>query len=279
MKLKKILINKYEMSYLDQGEGNPVILVHGSLSDFRSWEHQIDAFRTEYRIIVPSLRHCYPDKWNGENGDFSILRHAEDLAEFIAALNLKEDVHLVGHSRGGAVILKMAVQFPYLFHSAVLADPAPFVGLFKDNLNVSQQIEQRNNMVAASIELILKGNLDRGLETFTDSVSVPGTWQSLPEEAKQIRRDNAWSLKSLISDCQESIRCEDIKRMKHPILLLTGENSPGVYAGMHKKLEFHIKNTQKAVIKNASHGMHRDNPEVFNSIVLDFLNTHSGRTQ
>ena len=88
MNLKLIPINGYEISYLDQGEGFPVIFVHGSLSDYRSWGDQTDYFSRKYRTIVLNLRHSYPEIWDGKGDCFSIRQHVEDLSEFIKALNI-----------------------------------------------------------------------------------------------------------------------------------------------------------------------------------------------
>jgi pimeloyl-ACP methyl ester carboxylesterase len=270
MELKTITVNGYEINYMDRGYGIPLVFVHGSLSDYRSWENQVEFFSKKYRILALSLRHCYPEPWNGDGGDFSIRQHADDLSVFIKNLNAGP-VHLIGHSRGGAVVLKMLSAHPDLFRTAVLADPAPFNKFLLINSAVTREIEKRNEIVRKALEFINVGDLDKGLELFTDSASVPGTWVKLPEAGKQIRRDNAWSLKSLIMDAQETLNCEAVKRIDNPILLITGEKSPSIYGMMHDKLESCLINYQKITITNASHGMHKDKPESFNAFVLDFL--------
>jgi pimeloyl-ACP methyl ester carboxylesterase len=66
-------------------------------------------FAEQYRVIAISLRHYFPEPWDGRGDDFSILQHADDLAEFTRKLELGP-VHLLGHSRGGAVVLNVAVR-------------------------------------------------------------------------------------------------------------------------------------------------------------------------
>lgn len=94
---------------------------------------------------------------------------------------------------------------------------------------------------------------------------------------KQARRDNAWSLKSLVADAQVPFNCQDAGKIDAPILLMTGDRSPRLYTMMHTALRSHLKRHQMITIPNASHGMHAENPEAFNAAVLDFLKTrHKG---
>ncbi len=268
--VKTIEVNDYELAYLERGQGTPLVLVHGSLSDYRAWAIQISAFSVSYRTFAVSLRHCYPECWNGEGDKFSVRQHADDLSVFIKKLNAGP-VHLISHSRGGAVALILAVKHPKLVRSMVLADPAPLNEMLPETPEVNTEIEDRKKFVTAAIERLKQGDWDGGLEVFTDAVSVPGNWKMLPEFAKQIRRDNAWSLKSLVTDAQEAFYFKDAKKIEAPVLLVTGDKSPRLYGMMHAALHSCLRNHQKVTISNASHGMHRDNPEAFNAAVIDFL--------
>ena len=97
--IKTIEVNGYDMAYQEIGSGIPLVLVHGSLTDYRTWDAQVPDFSKAYRTISVSLRHYYPEKWNGIGDDFSIIQHASDVAALIKNLNLGK-VHLLGHSRG-----------------------------------------------------------------------------------------------------------------------------------------------------------------------------------
>jgi len=269
-KLKTLTANGYEIAFIERGQGIPVVLIHGSLSDYRSWSLQMESFSKSFRTIALSLRHCYPEPWDGEGDNFTVRQHVDDTAAFVKNIQAGP-VHLVGHSRGGSVALILAAEHPELFRTAVLVDPAPLEEMFPGSPEVAAELEKRKTFVIEAVDFIKQGDMDKGLEIFTDAVSINGTWKKLPEAVKQIRRENAWSLKSLVTDAQEPFNYKHVKKMDMPVLLVTGEKSPSIYRMMHAALEKSLKNFRKTMIPKASHGMHTDNPKAFNTAVLDFL--------
>src|SRR4030095_10498070 len=101
--IKSILINGDSIHYIDIGKGDPVVFVHGSLGDFRTWAGQMDTFAKNHRVIAYSRRFAYPNKQViNDSADYTVIPHAKDLAEFIKALKLGP-VHLVGHSYGAFI--------------------------------------------------------------------------------------------------------------------------------------------------------------------------------
>src|SRR5208282_4139395 len=108
---KCLQVNGYAIAYRDAGKGVPLVLVHGSLTDYRVWQSNIEVFSAKHRVIAPSLRHYYPEPWDGTGGSFSVQQHAEDLAIFAKTLNLGK-VHLLGWSRGGSVVVEVAKHHP-----------------------------------------------------------------------------------------------------------------------------------------------------------------------
>ena len=119
--VKSELINGYRIAYKDEGQGTAIMFIHGANADYRSFAPQIADLASSYRVIAPSLRHYYPEQWNGEGSDFSVEQHAADVAALIRMLNLGK-VHLVGWSRGGAVAIEIAKAHPDLVRTLVMED-------------------------------------------------------------------------------------------------------------------------------------------------------------
>lgn len=263
-------VNGYEMAWLARGSGTPVVLVHGTVTDYRWWTPQMDAFAERYRPIAVSLRHYYPERWNGKDGTLTMQQHVSDLAAFIRALDAGP-VHLVGWSRGGQAAVQMASRHPQLVKSLILVDPAPVPSLIPASAEASAAVEKRRSFVGAAIEHLKRGETDAGLERFVDGTAEPGRWKGLPDAAKQAVRDNAWSISSLLDDAGETLRCDDVARIDAPVLLVSGERSPVEYRVMIDALQGCLKRSERAVIPNAAHTMSRANPAAFNATLLEFL--------
>ena len=141
-------------------------------------------------------------------------QHVLDLADFIRALNAGK-VHLVGHSRGGQVALQMASRHPELLKSLVLADPAPMAAFLGGTPPAMAALERRRTFVSAAMDHLQRGETDAGLESFVDGVTSWG-WKNLPDANKQVVRDNAWTIKSLLTDANETLTCEQVMRISVP---------------------------------------------------------------
>src|SRR4026208_284847 len=129
--VKSIFINGDSIHYIDIGKGDPVVFVHGSLGDFRTWAGQMDTFAKNHRVIAYSRRFAYPNKQViNDSADYTVIPHAKDLAEFIKALKL-EPVHLVGHSYGAFTALLTTKDHPELVRSLMLGEP-PVMSLLKN---------------------------------------------------------------------------------------------------------------------------------------------------
>src|SRR5688572_18037299 len=70
--VKKMNVNGVSLAYLEQGQGAPVVFVHGSNSDYRVWELQRDAVAHRYRFIALTQRYFGTDPWPDDGSKFSV---------------------------------------------------------------------------------------------------------------------------------------------------------------------------------------------------------------
>ncbi len=95
-----------KISYIDEGKGNPaLIFVHGLSINKFYWNPQIKYFSKNYRVVAVDLA-GHGESENTRN-NYTVQAYAEDVAAVVENLNL-EEVILIGHSMGGAIIIEAA---------------------------------------------------------------------------------------------------------------------------------------------------------------------------
>jgi len=268
--LKWEAVNGYPMAYRDAGRGTPIVLLHGVTFDYRAWNSQFDVFSQVHRVIAVSLRHSYPEPWDGTGDGYRIEQHAQDVAALIKKRNLGK-VHLVGQSRGGAVAVQVAKLHPEVIRTLVLADASI-------EMPVPETAEARaaadfGRNLRSTLQTNLKaGDTIKAAELFADGFA-PGTWQGFPDLVKKMLLANIYT--ALSEKSRPLTSCDDVRKFNFPILLITAEKSP-------KKYEFFFNEMRKCrpdlppslVIPNAGHPMHIDNPKAFNEATLAFVSQH-----
>jgi esterase len=264
-------VNCYDMAFVERGAGAPLLLVHGTLCDYRYWTGQMEPFGAHYRTIAVSLRHCWPEKWDGEGDDFTVQQHTADIASFIGALNAGP-VHLLGHSRGGHIAFRVAQNFPDLIRTLVLLEPGGALAPdLETRLAPGGPTIELGPLYARAVERIRRGEIDEGLKPTIDVIVGPGGWDQTPEPNRQTLRDNAASLLGQVKEQRAPFTRADAQAISAPTLLLAGERSPASFHHTLDGLETALKDVRRVFIPSASHSANVDNPQAFERAVLTFL--------
>jgi pimeloyl-ACP methyl ester carboxylesterase len=271
--IKSVDIDGYPVAYQEAGAGPPLVLVHGSLGDFRVWAAQVPDFARQHRVFAISLRHYFPEPWDGRGGRFSIAQHAKDVCAFIAALELGK-VNLVGHSRGGTVALVAAARRPQAMRSLILADASGSPSLLPDTPEGRATARERELLFESLRKNLESGDTERAAREFADALGGPGTWAKRTPEQKQIALDNMAT--ALDPQDDPGLSAEDVAGFAFPVCLLCGERSPKRFYDMAAALRrCNSRIAEPRIIPNAAHAMHRENPADFNRAVLDFLSAQA----
>jgi non-heme chloroperoxidase len=275
-----IEIDGRQLHYVQQGDGQPVIFIHGGLDDYRTWQFQIDSFSRKYRAISYSRRFAHPNKWIGNVAqDNTIEDNAKDLAELIRKLDLAP-AHLVGASYGAFITLYCASKNPELAKTIVLGEPpiAEFLARshLKDDVELLQGLKTR--VERPTQDAYKRGDLKKAVQVFMDGVmEMENFFDQLPEEGRQPLMDNAKTLESeLESAMSTSFTVEDVKQITIPTLIVKGEFSPKWLLRIADILSDNMPNMEQILIPNVSHDLGlMSSPDIFNSKVMQFFARHS----
>lgn len=280
--VKSVFINGDSIHYIDVGKGDPVVFVHGVVGDYRTWGAQMDEFAKNHRVIAYSRRFAFPNKQIiNDSADFTVISHAKDLYEFLKALKLGP-AHLVGHSFGANTALLTTIDHPELVRSLTLGEPL----LLELLQNVPGGDTILNNFGKASMPVVeaFKNNENekaaRALITQVTGDSL--VFPNLPQWQREIMMANTLELRGLMGLIQKTfseqadrpVTCEDIKKIKVPVLLLNGDKSPLIFSSVKDELDRCLSNKEFVTLPNSSHGLEQQNPVEFNKIVLEFINKH-----
>jgi len=258
--LKSIFINGDSIHYIDMGKGVPVVFVHGGLSDYRTWRNEMEDFSKNHRVIAYSRRFAWPNQQMiKDSSGHALASHAKDLVELIKALKL-EPAHLVGHSSGGFIALLVGMEHPELVRSLILGEP-PVMSLLSAPFPFGPVAEAfTNNDAEKAVKFFVNG--------FTD-------FNSLSALDREIMMTNTQELRAAAfgQDMKPNISCQDLAKIKIPVLLLGGGKSD-FGALIFSKMEPCLNSEEKAMLPNTNHGLQMENPSGFNKVVLGYIDKH-----
>jgi esterase len=267
----RVVANGAELHYIQQGEGEPVILLHGGQADYRSWPSLLDALAPRYRAIAYSRRYHFPNT-NPITSDHSAIVDADDLSGLVTALGLGR-VHLVGTSYGAFTALAFAIKHPQLVRSLVLAEPPVHQWVTDAPAGAALYQQFLAKVHQPAVKAFADGHDEVAMRVFVDAFDGPGAFDGLPAERRANIMANAQFFKALArsADPYPNLSKADARNLRMPVLLIRGANSDALHTAVLEEIGRVIPSASRVVIPNAGHGSPRQNPAAFNAAVLDFL--------
>ncbi len=267
--------NGCDVAYAEHGTGTPLLLIHGTLLDQRYWAPQMETLGQRYRVVAPSLRHCWPARYDGAGDGFTIHQHVEDVAAFIEGLGAGP-VHLLGHSRGGHIAFRVAQRFPDRVRALVLAEPG---GTLDEALRPARPASDAPappgvplaEAVARAADRVRGDDVDGGLALFVDAVMGPGAWGRSSPRIARMQRDNARTLLGQVKEGRRPYTRADMEAIRAPTLLVGGADTRLLVPPILDAMARGIAGAARVDLPGTTHLMSDEDPAAFNSAVLEFL--------
>lgn len=201
------------------GGRETVVLLHSSASSARQWQSTIEAIPARFETHAVEFHgHGTQPGWRG-NAPMTL---ADDAALVEPLLVRCGGAHIVGHSYGAAVALKLASQRPALVRSVVAYEPVLF-GLLSDDLESQRELQTVVDVVGAMRQRLADGNAAGAAQRFIEFWSGPGAWAALRADRQQAFAARVPAVlqhfEALFGD---PLSCRALAHLRMPLLLASG---------------------------------------------------------
>ncbi|SDO82533.1 3-oxoadipate enol-lactonase [Paenibacillus sp. yr247] len=255
-------INGAEQFVEEQGQGAPVILLHGFPLDHRMWQSQVEVLSGNYRVITPDLRGMGNSDVPVTN--ISIDQYADDILTLMDKMDIQKAA-LGGFSMGGYVAFALLRKAPKRFTALLLANTRPEADgqeARKNRMNMAVSLYEKGSAVArdAMLPKLLTEQTKQDQPKLVETLST--VMESMPAEG-------------LVHACLAMAFREDavdlLSSISVPMLVIAGEQDLIAPPDVMKKMADQVSGASYHVIPAASHLTPMEKPEAFNALLVDFL--------
>jgi 3-oxoadipate enol-lactonase len=252
--------NAIQSAYSVEGSGPPLILIHGIGASRHSWDGLIRHLRADFRCISYDLRgHGLSPK---PAPPYSLDDLVDDLEALRRELNL-DSAHLAGHSLGGMIGPAYARRHPDRVRSLGLFSTAAF--------RTGEDSAKVRGVVAA----MRSNGIPPVLETLKDRWFTPEFAHSSPEviarRMQQVIDTDKDVFLSVFDIYAQTEMSPWIRGIRHPSLVLTGENDGGCSPRLNRQLAAALPNAELVILPHLRHAILLEAPEAVAPPVLAFL--------
>jgi pimeloyl-ACP methyl ester carboxylesterase len=228
-RIKQASVNGVTLVYQEQGDGAPVVFVHGCCTDYRAWDAQRQAIAPNYRFIGLNMRYFGTAPWPDDGSKYSQQTGADDVAAFIRGLKAGP-VHLVGWSYSGPIVMLVALRHPELVRSLTVHEPGT-VSYVTDPAKLKLAGEDRMAALGPAIAAAKAGDFAGAARLTPIGVNnQPDFWETTTPEIRTMFLDNARTWKpALTAPPQPPITCEMLHQIKIPVLITVGRETRPLY--------------------------------------------------
>ncbi len=255
----------------ETGAGETVLLLHSSAGSGALWRSLTERLRTRCRVLAPDLYgYGDTDPWPG----YRPLTLADEAALAAAVLPPACDsIHLVGHSYGGAVALRFALQWPGRLRSLTLIEPVAF-HLLRDTAEAADRaLFRRVTALAVAVsEAAARGDDRDAMAQFIDYWSGDGAWsRATPEAQAALARRAPKVALDFQATMSEPMPRAAYRQIAVPALVLRGTQSPRPTRRIAELVAKALPAARLETIDGAGHMLPLTHPESVNAAVAAHL--------
>lgn len=260
--------NGTQLYYEVQGQGHPLVLLHGGYMDRRMWDDQFDVFAQHYQVIRYDIR-------GFGKSDMPQVPYADrqDLLALLQFLSI-EKTYLLGLSLGGVIALDFTLDYPPMVDALILVG-SPVGGYPLDVMFTQEQIQEQRARWATFGQAIRERNVPSMLEAvMKDKTLVPTP--NYPEARQRVRENLAeYSFVYVLDPAPKQelqpSAYERLHEIRIPTLIIVGAMDDYQLHKSADKLEQDITGAKRVSIAETHHMPNMEKPAEFNQIVLSFL--------
>ncbi|QEC41184.1 alpha/beta fold hydrolase [Pseudobacter ginsenosidimutans] len=239
-----------KFKFLEEGEGEPLVLLHGLFGALSNFQDLIEYFRHHYKVVVPMLPLLDLDLLHTSVSGLQKFVH-----KFIEYRDYK-DVHLLGNSLGGHVGILHVLKHPERIKSLILTGSS---GLFENGMGDTypkrgdyEYIKKKTEQTFYDPKVATKEIVDEVFDTTNNRLKVI----KIIALAKSAIRNNLG---------------EELNQIKQPTLLIWGNNDTVTPPFVAREFQRLIPNSELHFIDKCGHAPMMEVPEEFNRILHKFL--------
>jgi pimeloyl-ACP methyl ester carboxylesterase len=258
---ESVEVNGETIAFERRGDGPPLVLVHGAVSDSRNWRTQLDELSDEFTVVAwdaPGAGRSFDPA-----EDYGLHGFADCLAAFIEALGI-ERPHVLGLSFGSGVVLELFRRHPALPRSLVLA--SAYAG-WRGSLGPDVAEERRQWGLRAA-----ERPRDEFVRDFNETLFTESVPAELVAEMSEITEDyHPAGLRAMSNAFADADLRDMLPTIDVPTLLLYGDADKRSPVSVGEELHAQIPGSRFVVIEGPGHMVNMETPERFNDEVRSFL--------
>ena len=264
------------LAYREAGSGRPVVLLHSTASTGGQWKSLTGRLAPLFRVVAPDLPGYGGSKAVGDGGG-GLLADALPVIALIEMIGAP--VHLVGHSYGGAVALKIATSRPELVRSLCVIEPVAF-HLLRDAARGDHALLDEVAAIESALRTaIAMGAPEYGMARFIDFWNGDGSWARLePEMRSHLCGQIGRVVANFAAIANESSSLTPVRAIDCPTLAIRAERSPAPARRIAELLAGAVPGAILANIPGAGHIAPLTHPQWVDPLVANHIATAESDT-